>query len=362
MQTKHNDFTFHNIQFTFHRNMTALVPHVRIRTLSGFSDLVRAHGGDPVPMLARYGLPASAEETNPDGTMPLTTLSGLLTLASQTLALPDFGVRLGQRQDLTILGTMALIAQHAETVGEAMLGISRNIAYSSPALQIETVRDGAHASLIMYYDFPLPAPEKRLLMEMTVSNALKMLRTVSQQNSGAGWVVHFEHPPAIAPEAYQAGLGCAVRFGQAADCVNFPGAILDIRIQSANPELRQVAEHYVRSVMHRYPLDLGRQVEDLVERQLGTGCCTLPVVAGQLAMSVHTLQRRLALQQHCFEDIVDSLRRRRAEELLPLEALPLQRVSDYLGYTSQTSFTRACRRWFGVSPRALRKRLRSATD
>lgn len=56
----------------------------------------------------------------------------------------------------------------------------------------------------------------------------------------------------------------------------------------------------------------------------------------------------------CFEDIVDNVRRQRTEELLPVCTLPLQRIADSLGYSSQSSFTRSCRRWFGESPLTIR--------
>jgi AraC-like DNA-binding protein len=39
-----------------------------------------------------------------------------------------------------------------------------------------------------------------------------------------------------------------------------------------------------------------------------------------------------------------------------MTAMPLQSIADFLGYSSQTSFTRACRRWFGEPPQALRSR------
>jgi AraC-like DNA-binding protein len=58
---------------------------------------------------------------------------------------------------------------------------------------------------------------------------------------------------------------------------------------------------------------------------------------------------------HSFEDIVDRVRRHRAHEYLLRTAIPLKQVSTLLGYTEQSTFIRACRRWFGRSPLALRE-------
>jgi AraC-like DNA-binding protein len=82
----------------------------------------------------------------------------------------------------------------------------------------------------------------------------------------------------------------------------------------------------------------------------------LPLIAKQLGLAQRSSQRRFDEQRISFEQILDDVRRRRAEELLPLNDLPMIRIAQSLGYSSQTSFTRACRRWFGTTPQAQRKR------
>jgi AraC-like DNA-binding protein len=74
-------------------------------------------------------------------------------------------------------------------------------------------------------------------------------------------------------------------------------------------------------------------------------------------MHRRTLQRRLEVQGLYFEDIVDLVRRKRADQLLPHAAIPLTEIYQLLGYTEQSSFSRACRRWYGATPLATRQRL-----
>jgi AraC-like DNA-binding protein len=106
--------------------------------------------------------------------------------------------------------------------------------------------------------------------------------------------------------------------------------------------------------MRRYPLDVQQQVEALIERQLAGGRCTIGLVARQMGLHTRTLQRRLDQQGSRFEEIIDRLRRERASELLPHSVVPLSQVGELLGYSEQSSFIRACRRWFGRTPQALR--------
>jgi AraC-like DNA-binding protein len=350
----HCGFTFHNFKFTFNNIMANSPFLVRARVLTGFIDLVSAQGANPDDLLRDVGIHPSMMD-HPDATFSLQAFARLLAHAAERLWMPDFGLRLAAYQDVSVLGVIALIALNSDTVEDAFMGASRNMPYHSPALQSKVSRDDHWCYVRLFHDVVLDEAENRQLAEHLFLNALTFTRAMAQV-AGKDWVIHFTHSPGLDLPQYRKVYGCNVLFNQPDDVLIFPADILDIRIQSASPELRSSGERYVRSVIRRHPLDLARQIEELVGRQLGTGRCTLPVVARQLNIPVHTLQRRLAEQGICFEGIVDDLRRRRAEEMLPLTAVPLTRVAECLGYTSQTSLTRSCRRWFGEPPQVLRAR------
>lgn len=327
---------------------------LRARSLTGFGELVRTRGGDPDVLLEEAGL-TPALLASPDATLPLAAFIRLLALCAQRLQMPDFGVRLAAHQDLTVLGTIALIALNSRTVREAFEGVIRNLPYHSPGLQVSLATMGALCAVRVFHVVTLTLEEHRQLSEHALFNSLNLIRTIAQVQ-GTGWVVNFDHPGGPERAHYPSLFGASINFDTAQAEVVIPAALLDIPIQAANPALLQSSERYLRSLIRRHPLDLPRQIEELVARQLGTGRCTLPVIAQQLGIPGHTLQRRLADQTVCFEDIVDGLRRQRALDLLPMTAVPLTRVADALGYTSQASFTRSCRRWFGEPPKALRAR------
>jgi AraC-like DNA-binding protein len=294
-----------------------------------------------------------AQLDNPDASFPLAALVRVFVLAAERWEMPDLGLRLAAFQDMTVLGNIALIALHSDTVEAAILGISRNMPYHSPALHSELLREGTLACVRITHDLSMASDEKRHLAELTLRNAVAMMRTIAQV-PGDDWAVHFDHEPVLPQSTYREAFGCAVRFGEACDALCFPVEILDRACRTANPVLRDAAERYVRTVIRRYPIDLRRQIEELLGRQLGSGGYTLPVVARQLCLSGRSLQRQLEAQGLNFEDIVDDLRRQRATELLPIIGMPMMRVAECLGYSGQASFTRSCRRWFGKTPKALR--------
>jgi len=77
-------------------------------------------------------------------------------------------------------------------------------------------------------------------------------------------------------------------------------------------------------------------------------------------MHPRTLQRRLADEGTVLEDLRDAVRRELAERYLAEPGMPLLRIAELLGYSEASALTRACNRWFGMSPRALRMHRRAS--
>lgn len=329
--------------------------YVRARSLTGYLPLLAQLGGDGRALLARHGL--TPEQIDDDAvTLPLSVFAELIGEAAKTLGKPDFGLLLAARQDHTMLGPIAQVVQHAGNVGEALDRLSRYMPYHSPGLTLNVERDGEVAIVRMEHDLEMQDETRRHLTELVFGVALTILRLLSR-SSGTDWRLEFQHDSPLPPARYRRLLGCRVALRQACDQLLLPAALLQVSVDSSNPALQEAAERSVRRLMQRYPLDLGRQVSGVVERNLPSGNCTLPVIAAQMHMPPHMLQRRLkALGLH-FEDIVDQLRRARAEQLLAQTHIPLTEVAFLLGYNDPSSLTRACRRWFGKAPQVLRQEL-----
>ena len=326
---------------------------VRARALTGFAELVGELGGNVDGLLRDVGLTRQML-IRPEATISMSGAVTLLENAAAQLAAPDFGLRLAQRQDYSALGPIALIARRADTVGNALVAIARNLPYHVARTSLRMEAGPGEGLIWLRYELPSGiCGAQRQSVEMCCLLLIQTLRML-MGGTGAGWRVVFAHPVGMPLARYRDIFDCEVTCQHSGHGVIIPEILLEQVLDSGNPHIRVAVERFVTHLIRRNPLDLVQQIEELIARQLANGGCSLAGIAQQLAMNERTLQRRLEAQQIRFSDILDRVRQRQAHEFLAQPALPLSEIAILLGYSEQRSLSRACQRWFGNTPAALR--------
>jgi AraC-like DNA-binding protein len=100
--------------------------------------------------------------------------------------------------------------------------------------------------------------------------------------------------------------------------------------------------------------DFAARVRSAVSHALVDGIPTLSTIATELGVGARTLQRRLSESGHSFQGIVDGARRELAEQLLRETDYSLAEIAFLTGFSEQSGFTRAFKRWEGQTPRSYR--------
>ncbi|MFI2237356.1 AraC family transcriptional regulator [Streptomyces chrestomyceticus] len=176
----------------------------------------------------------------------------------------------------------------------------------------------------------------------------------------------FAHPAPAHAHEYELLFGCAVRFGAPRTAAAFDARWL------AAPVVRDEAA--LTAMLRRAPADLlsrreyGTTVTERVRRTLvlalrAAGPARLPEVAevaARLAVSPATLRRRLQEEGTSYRRLKDAVRRDAAISSLAAGREPIAELAARLGFSEDTAFHRAFRRWTGTTPGAYRLRPQTA--
>lgn len=150
-----------------------------------------------------------------------------------------------------------------------------------------------------------------------------------------------------------------VRYSMPAVQLRFPRAYLERCLITAD----QVAVRQAIEQIEREAANTNLPEVSLLERvrselsRASNGYPSLEQVAAHLFMSGRTLKRKLGEHGVGFQELLDAARQRDAMRMLADPDIDIQRIATALGYQDPPSFTRAFRRWTGVTPSQARQEL-----
>ena len=193
--------------------------------------------------------------------------------------------------------------------------------------------------------------------EFALFGTLKFLRWIA----GPDLVptrVEFMHPKPSDTTMYVDAFGIAPSFNAPHLALSFSEADVARVLITANAQLSPM--HDMAAEQRMAQLGTARNtlmVRQFVVQSLPDGEPTRDDVAGKMGISSRTLQRRLQDEGQTFHEILDDVRLNLASRYLGNEKISLSDVAHLLGFSDQSSFTRAAHRWFNDSPSRIRTKL-----
>lgn len=330
-------------------------PFIRTTSFAGFRELVAKLGGDPWALLQRFRIKAELLDEE-DARVPLRSLVGLLECAAQELDCADFGLRMAEYQNLHVLGPIAVMARSSASVGHALAEIVRFIGYHSSGVQLDLDRSEPQAPrLLIGLRLPGPLPQRQMV-ELAMGVAHNTMKLLCGAHFSAQSILLCGVSP-LPPARYRRYFQTEVYSGQACNALVLTNQQLHQRIEQQDPNLHRMLVQYLDHIHLHSSSDLVDQVRRLVLRMLPTQQCRLPLIAEQIGLHERALQRQLAELGQRFDELVEGIRRDRADFYLAERDIPLAQIAGMLGYSEQSVFNRACRRWFGMTPGARRRQL-----
>jgi hypothetical protein len=105
---------------------------IRASAWAGFADIVKELGGDPASILAAAQVEVSALE-DPERYLPLRAFIDTQTIAAEKLGRLDFGLLMGQRQTMSVLGALSIAIINSPTAREGIEIAARYMHIHNPA-------------------------------------------------------------------------------------------------------------------------------------------------------------------------------------------------------------------------------------
>ena len=322
------------------------LPLVRLRLVEPLVEAVEAHGQATGPLLRSFKLKRAQVEDS-DMFLPAPTLYALVEGLAELSGDPYFGVHEGDRLDPWTWAPLAGPAEAAVTVGDFLLRFA------------QAASENTNAS-----DYLIETTIRRTVFsERRVTDggvrprhndgySLAFLLGILRSAVGASWdgsrVVGRVCDPGVVPPDY---LGIRVAAaGSMGFSVVFPSDWLLLPPQLGTPVLAG-GRPRAAAVPPVSVVDALRQVlvPHIHEHDLGA-----VRVAGLFGLSRRTLARRLQLQGTTLKAELAALRRSRAEEALRDASLSVAEVGARVGYPDSAVFSRAFRRWTGLTPSEFR--------
>ena len=270
----------------------------------------------------------------------------------------NIGLRVGSRVRPTsfhALGIAFLTCDNLRHALEALVFFYRVIVTVPLHLKLTDVDD--HVELHIRYTNPkYPLPE--VPFDSFIASIVELCRLATKQEfSPTGLRLRFADNGRAA--AYEEYFNAPVVFDPDAEhsAVLFSRESLETMLPGRNVEILdatdRILEDYVAALN---PDEISSQVRKLLLTMLPTGQASQEAIARKLHMSRSTLQRRLSEENTNYRELLEGTRKTLAIQYVRASEHPLSYIAFLLGFSDQSNFSRAFRRWTGVSPKAYQER------
>jgi AraC-like DNA-binding protein len=274
-------------------------------------------------------------------------------IASRT-DVTDLPVRVGASMRLDEYGALGLAFKAATTLGGSYQRVERYARLWTSVVEYE-LRPDPRGTLFILHRSGERRLGLRLSNEATLASAVSIARQVCPVPV-APLEVLVQHPAPMSTAAHADYFGCAVQFGADLDALLFsPETLAQPNILGDEGISRYLISHLdaeLAEIAEEAPLVV--RAKDTIAQALSEGTPRMADIARALGLSARSFHRRLSEHGMTFQTLTEDTRRDLAEGLLRDENHSLAEIAFLTGFSEQSSFTRAFKRWVGTTPASYR--------
>lgn len=294
----------------------------------------------------------------PDDIVPIPVWRALLERAIALRPLLAPGLAIGSLVQPRHVGVMGYVVLASNNLGEALLAYQRyeRLFYGMDLAEVSM--EGSDVEIRWRRDI---ASLGQLADSVGMAALITFLRRQVENSPPPSRITFINAVPDDPAEiaAYETFFGCPVHFGDTYTRVCFPASYLAIPMPHSDPGLRALLDRQAQALLLALPDSdaFDRALQQVMLKLLPENSATLPRMARELHVSVRTLQRRLDVRSLTWQQLLDRTREQLARQYLADRSLTLGDIALLLGFSEQSAFNRAFRRWTGQTPARMRRAL-----
>ncbi len=320
------------------------------------TSLREEYGIDPAPIYSQAGIPL-APPGSPQLRYPLAKICKLWELGKEASGDETIGLKTGRYAkpaqfyafgyswlaSSTLLGALQRLTRYYQLMSTASVEISLTETADSYAL-----------STIFPEESKSP-PKEGIDCGMT---ALLALCDIVAEKEICPLRVELTCPPTVHPDAYRSALRAPIQFNADIGTFHFDKESLRATLPHGTPDVAKatdkIAERYIETLD---PNKVASQVRRLLIALLPSGKADQALVSSRLNRSTSSLQRQLQSEGLSYRDVLESTRRSLAENYLRDRKHSYAQIAYLIGFSDQSNFSRAFKRWTSLSPKQYQESL-----
>lgn len=322
---------------------------------AGYFDFAVARGANADTLAARAGIDRSLFE-DLDNRVPYDPYVALVRAGKDLTGDAALPLRFAEAVDMSEFSVVGLLTHASETMLEAMAQLNR---YGRLAIEVDIAAEGRYKP--ENRDTGVWLVDTRAnpndFFELTESTLTRLIvgprRFVPFQHV---LEAHVTHPEPAHRAAYDEIWRCPITFNAPSNALRMDPALASFRLNAHPRYVFGVLSTHADQLLQK--LENAKTVRGHVERLiipiLHTGEISMETIAAKMEQSRHTLHRALKDEGVTFEQVLDELRHKLALNYLQGKKVSVNETAYLVGFSDPASFSRAFKRWTGVSPREAR--------
>lgn len=310
--------------------------------------MMQLYGMDPAERFRANGIdPAVLDE--PRARVPWNSVVALVVDLAGRIRKPGFALGAADVLHPSNLGVLGYAWLSSSSLRKGLERLVRYWRILAQKAAPELVDEPTGLKFVVRSVQPVPAVEA-VFADFVLSIVIGLCR----MNAGDGLrpvVVDLKRaaPPDTAP--YVEFFGCPIRFSSTENSFVLAAADADRPLETGNRELVGTLDAIlVEQIAALSKEDIVARVRAVLLKELSLGRPSEAEVAKSLHLSRRTLQRKLAEAGVSYQQLVDETRRELALRYVEDKSKSITDITFTLGFSQLSAFTRAFRRWAGVTP------------